>query len=171
MNTKHIAVPKRNITEDGRIALTRNGLNGDVPEGFKKCYVCREIKSHEEFSMNRSRSDGLQTYCKHCGKERQSKWYYKRAHGITLEERDELLVKQDGKCAICGNNTQFKLKKGHGSNIGDEAVVDHCHESLKIRGVLCGFCNTGLGAFKDNIKSLLNAVDYLRSRTGSSESC
>lgn len=165
MNTKHLVVPKTNLTEDGREVLRRNGLNGGVAEGFKKCYVCRETKLHEEFSMNKTRADGLQTYCKQCGKERQSKWYYKRAHGITLEERDEMLVKQGGKCAICGNDTQFKLKKGHGSNIGDEAVIDHCHESLKIRGVLCGFCNTGLGAFKDKIPSLLAAIEYLRSRT------
>jgi len=163
MNTSHIQIPK--LTEDNREVLKRVQLNGGVPEGYKCCYVCREVKPRHEFSMNKTRADGLQTYCKYCGKERQSKWYYKRAHGITLEERDLLLIKQDNKCAICGNDTQFKLKKGSGSNIGDEAVIDHCHNSLKIRGVLCGFCNTGLGAFKDNIKSLINAIAYLQAST------
>jgi len=169
VDTSGIRIPTRTqLTEDGRIPLTRNKLNFNVPNGFKKCYVCREIKEYSQFSFNRSRSDGYQTYCKDCGKERQSKWYYKRKHKLTLEERDALLYKQEGKCAICGNTTNFKLNNGVGSNIGTEAVVDHCHNSLEIRGVLCGFCNTGLGAFKDNISSLRAAINYLN-RSGSNE--
>jgi hypothetical protein len=162
MSTMHLVIPK-NLTEDGNVRLTRGKLNDDsVPEGHKVCYKCKTCKPFEAFSNNAYRADKLQTYCKECGKENQSKWYYKRAHGITLEERDGLLSNQGGRCAICGNETEFKLKKGKGSNIGDEAVVDHCHSSLEIRGVLCGFCNTGLGAFKDNIESLSSAIEYLR---------
>jgi len=160
MLAKDIKVPK--ITEMGNVALTRGQLNKDTPAGHKKCYVCGAAKHKSLFSNNASRVDGLQTYCKDCGKVNQSKWYYKRAHGITLEERDAILNKQDNRCAICNNETQFKLKAGKGSNIGIEAVIDHCHSSLKIRGVLCGSCNTGLGAFRDNVDSLFNAIEYLQ---------
>ena len=39
--------------------------------------------------------------------------------------------------------------------------LDHCHDSKKIRGILCGHCNTGLGAFKDDISRLNAAIEYL----------
>jgi hypothetical protein len=40
--------------------------------------------------------------------------------------------------------------------------VDHCHNTGKIRGILCTKCNTGLGSFKDNIELLMNAIKYLK---------
>jgi len=150
------------LTENGNIPLTRNKLNFNQREGFKICYVCRKEKTFTEFSNNAYRADKLQTYCKECGKERQSKWYYKRKHSLSLEERDSFLQKQNNLCAICGNITNFKLKQGHGKNISEEAVIDHDHLTGEIRGVLCGFCNTGLGAFKDNINSLKSAIGYLQ---------
>jgi hypothetical protein len=39
--------------------------------------------------------------------------------------------------------------------------VDHCHKTGKIRGVLCKYCNLGLGWFK-TIEFLQRALDYLR---------
>jgi hypothetical protein len=141
--------------------FTRGQLNCDNKRNHKRCYVCQELKHESEYSGNRTRSDGLQTYCKECGKAKQSQWYYQRVHKITIEERDSYLAKQDFKCGICGQTIAFRLKNGAGTNIGNEAVLDHCHTSKKIRGVLCGFCNTGLGAFKDNSFSLENAIQYL----------
>jgi hypothetical protein len=149
------------LTENNEVAKTRGQLNSTKDYLTKICYVCGERKDLNEFGVNRSRPDGVQTYCVRCAKERQTKWYYKRAHGISLEDRDELLKKQLGKCAICGSDTEFQFKKGRLNNTGEFAVVDHCHESKRIRGVLCGHCNTGLGAFKDNPYFLEAAVKYL----------
>jgi hypothetical protein len=159
MSTFHIAIPK--LTEEGRIALTRNKLNPDSDSNTKVCYVCRKEKPKHLFGINNTRNDGLQTYCTQCAKEKQSSWYYKRVHGVSLEERDGILKKQNGKCAICNNETEFQLKKGKHTNTGEFAVIDHCHSSKKIRGVLCGHCNTGLGAFKDNPFYLESAIKYL----------
>ena len=141
--------------------LTRGQLNFNTKEGQKVCYVCKEPKDVSEFGANNTRSDGLQTYCKQCAKEKQSEWYYQRTHGLNLKERDQLLEKQNGKCAICNSPTEFQLKKGKHTNTGEYAVVDHCHDHKKIRGILCGHCNTGLGAFKDDIVRLNAAIEYL----------
>ena len=42
-----------------------------------------------------------------------------------------------------------------------QLVVDHCHKTGKIRGLICDSCNVGLGRFKDNIDNLKNAIKYL----------
>ena len=42
--------------------------------------------------------------------------------------------------------------------------IDHCHETGKVRGVLCSKCNLGLGHFKDNITNLEKAIDYLKNK-------
>jgi hypothetical protein len=39
--------------------------------------------------------------------------------------------------------------------------VDHCHETGKIRGLLCHSCNTGIGKLGDNLEGLQKAVSYL----------
>ena len=80
----------------------------------------------------------------------------KRAYGITLDEYEELLSKQDSKCAICGidNNGKYRNKPR-------AFAVDHCHTTGKIRGLLCSDCNTGIGLLKDNINFLQSAIKYL----------
>jgi len=76
-----------------------------------------------------------------------------REYGITLAEYEALLVAQDGGCAICGvKNPAGRWDKWH---------VDHCHDSQKVRGVLCSSCNHGIGQFKDDPALLRRAADYL----------
>ncbi len=148
MSTSHLKVPSNPLIFNNKVK-------------YKVCYVCGSEKPRTAFGINNSRPDRLQTYCIQCAKEKQTKWYYQRKHGISLEERDQMLISQNCKCAICGRKTEFQFKAGKLSNTGEFAVVDHCHNSLKIRGVLCGHCNTGLGAFKDNIENLKAAINYL----------
>lgn len=68
-------------------------------------------------------------------------------YGLTPEQYAALLEKQDGKCAIC-----CETKDLH---------VDHCHETKKVRGLLCGACNRGLGLFGDAADKLRRAGQYL----------
>jgi hypothetical protein len=145
---------------------------------MKTCYVCREQKPLEEFGLNSTRRDGKQTYCKLCAKTQQQEWYFHRTHGITMQYRDALLQKQEGLCAICKTPIIFDDQKGRKTNSSHFAVVDHCHvlrgkanedrstnnkdlKSDSIRGILCGYCNIGLGAFKDNETYLNAAIKYL----------
>jgi len=126
---------------------------------LKICTYCKIKKPYEYFGPHARRADGRQTYCKQCAKEKQAEWYYRRKFGIELHERDAILEQQDGCCAICRNPVHFRA--GRQDNTGDAAVVDHCHTTGTIRGILCGHCNTGLGAFKDSIYNLAQAATYL----------
>jgi hypothetical protein len=68
---------------------------------------------------------------------------------------DGMLNNQGGVCAICGG-----VGKGS-SNRAVGLVVDHDHETGRIRGLLCSDCNTALGRFGDSRERLMKAVRYL----------
>ena len=65
-----------------------------------------------------------------------------------------MFARQDGRCAICQSEVFVEIDRS--------AQIDHCHATGKVRGILCKFCNLGLGTFKDNIASLERAIDYLK---------
>jgi len=69
-------------------------------------------------------------------------------YGLSLQEVENLIASQDGKCAIC-------------REAQEDLQIDHCHDSGKVRGMLCGPCNRALGLFKDNPNSIKRAVEYL----------
>ena len=143
----------------------------------KVCKSCSTEKPVEAFHKLTSSPDGLAYYCKPCKneklrkhrKKKPSKQYADRA-GRTKQERmhkleagayKEMLLKQGGKCAICGSR-DAKTK-----HIGDKFFIDHNHNTGKVRGLLCRPCNSGLGMFKDNEAVIEQAVKYLRdSRNG-----
>jgi len=83
----------------------------------------------------------------------------KKKFGITLEEYVEIYDKQDGRCDICGNEFASYAKNTTGIKT---LAVDHCHDTNKIRGLLCGSCNIGIGMFKDNPDVLNRAIEYLK---------
>lgn len=69
---------------------------------------------------------------------------------ITVAEYETMLLKHQGVCKICG-----RVEKNR------RLAVDHCHKTGRIRGLLCGMCNKGLGSFKDSIELLNLAIKYL----------
>ena len=60
-----------------------------------------------------------------------------------------------GKCEICGTE---QLSERHKKYL----AVDHCHETNKIRGLLCSRCNCGLGQFVHKPELLTAAIAYLK---------
>ena len=77
----------------------------------------------------------------------QRTWWIKYRYGITIEQWDEMVIAQTGRCAIC--------------DLPCDLVVDHCHESSRVRELLCGTCNAGLGQFKDDPVRMRAAADYI----------
>jgi hypothetical protein len=78
---------------------------------------------------------------------------------MSSEEYEDMFLKQDGKCAICSRTYGHKSKKGNEARL----AVDHCHDTDKIRGLLCNRCNRGIGLFQDNITLFEKAILYLKS--------
>lgn len=88
--------------------------------------------------------DGLHGRCHSCkGNQKQLR------HGS--EHRDTTLEAQGGKCALCPKTISFGNKT---------AVVDHCHVSGAIRGVLCVACNAYGMSYIDNDEWLSKAIAY-----------
>lgn len=79
-------------------------------------------------------------------------------YGLSVEEYEKLLLSQNGCCAICG--TSDPKSKNAASRRGG-FPVDHDHKTGKIRGLLCGHCNTGMGLLGDSIEILKKAIAYL----------
>ena len=125
-----------------------------------ECKKCSDNLPLDNFYFNKNGKYKKQNVCKKCMNiydyktDKNSK--LKRAYGITFDEYEELLSKQNKKCAICGidNNGKYRNKPR-------AFAVDHCHTTGKIRGLLCSDCNTGIGLLKDNINFLQSAINYL----------
>jgi len=77
----------------------------------------------------------------------------KRYYNITLETFNKMFESQQGCCAICGTH-QLELKR--------RLCVDHCHDTGKIRGLLCDACNKGIGHLNDDTVRLQKAIQYLK---------
>lgn len=112
--------------------------------GHKRCTRCKQILLLTSFTQTEAN-------CKPCRHalyldnkdtiiRRNKENYYKRTYGITREELGT-------ECVICKKSTDL--------------VIDHDHDSGKVRGLLCRQCNVALGLFKDNKKILHKAWRYL----------
>lgn len=75
---------------------------------------------------------------------------------LELEQYDRMNAEQGGVCLIC-KQPETTMQRGKVIPLS----VDHCHNSGKIRGLLCRSCNTGLGAFNDDIDRINKAIKYL----------
>lgn len=142
---------------------------------MKKCIKCQHIKPLDNFYTQKGMADGHLNKCKYCvkqatkawqranpeklasnkaatyrrkGRERMRKWRREKQYGITEAAFNQMLAKQMGGCSIC----KKELKA---------PVVDHCHLTGKVRGLLCHTCNSGLGMFKDNLNNLIAASVYI----------
>ena len=143
--------------------------------GLKICTSCGVTKERSEFSKSKDGMYGpiLRSNCRLCCADQARKWFrdnkvraknnrhryaLAKNYGLTIERYEELLNAQGGVCAICGKDepnehgrtgTRFKLS------------VDHCHDTNRVRGLLCQKCNRALGLLGDDVDLLRKAIDYL----------
>jgi hypothetical protein len=86
-------------------------------------------------------------------KENGRKYHLKQTYNLKIEEYNKMFNEQNGCCAICGV---------HQNELTQKLNVDHDHKSGIVRGLLCNCCNSGLGYFKESIKNLVKAKQYLK---------
>jgi hypothetical protein len=131
---------------------------------MRTCNRCNQTKPLASgFRLSRKTPNGgkpsYQHTCKECLKEEyandtkskeRAKWrHIKSKFKLSQTQWEDLFNRQHGKCAICNE----------GINLS--AHLDHCHTTNSIRGILCGPCNKGLGYFRDDVKRLESAAQYL----------
>lgn len=84
-----------------------------------------------------------------------------RKYGIDEATIQDALTEQRDRCAICESYIGgFSMRKD--GVLTPDAHVDHDHKTGRVRGMLCGSCNRGLGLFKDNLNVVYAAYKYLQ---------
>ena len=130
----------------------------------KVCKKCNMSKGISEFKFTDKARGYRQSYCKQCKNKdlevkrrenpekealRMRNKKLRQKYKINQFEYLKMYEDQQGLCKICGKFESL-------------LNVDHCHESLVVRGLLCARCNHGLGHFKDNSELLGRAILYLK---------
>ncbi len=150
------------------------------PEGMRTCSRCKTLKPLTDYHVSRRRIDGIDRRCKACNAEMHDEWRrahlgyaaqharewrakypdrardhdVKRNYGLAHGSYDRMLAAQDGRCAICRTDQPGGKGRFH---------VDHCHDTNRVRGLLCHNCNVGIGHFKNDVNLLNSAQVYLLS--------
>lgn len=140
---------------------------GDVQTGTRACRACGARKPMAEFHWTASRRHRSRT-CKTCAHAQQAERIserrkagtmqprtdrLRREYGLTPEAVETMRLEQDGACAIC--------TQPFGERVGERMHIDHCHETGRVRALLCHNCNLGLGHFRDKVDLLVKAAGYL----------
>lgn len=80
----------------------------------------------------------------------------KKLYGLSVSEYEEMYNEAGGCCQVCG------VKE---SELNRRLAVDHCHNTGKVRGLLCGKCNTALGQLDDDLDKISSLYSYLKERS------
>lgn len=154
-----------------------------APSGLKRCLKCGGEFPLEQFPFQNKRTGRLHARCKPCwneyqrAKQRNPKvvaarkavydtdgWRAQKErelqknYGMSLVEYERMFDVQGGRCALCG-----QPPKKHANAERASLHVDHDHETGRVRRLLCGLCNRGIGCFHDDPERLRRAADYVAS--------
>lgn len=127
-----------------------------IGDGFPKkiCNVCHKLKRTTEFAKNQNAKNNRSVRrpsCRDCRV---------KMEGVAVSRTDriEWLKKKPNnepfECPVC--------KKRTIAGITSKVVLEHDHHTGKPGGWICDSCNTGLGRFKDDIKLLKSAIEFLK---------
>jgi len=79
---------------------------------------------------------------------------------MNIDDYYVMLEKQKSLCKLCGGEG-FCMAGRHVLKL----VVDHCHKTGVVRGLLCHNCNRALGLFHDSVDTMKRAITYLEGAT------
>lgn len=131
---------------------TRPNANG----GVKRRARCKECEATASVIYRQTYPDKVLKTKREYAKQNPDKvrrWGFRstwKKKGYDPGVVEAFILSRPKQCAICGTTRDYQA-------LG----VDHCHTTMKLRGLLCSNCNTGLGQFQDNPTLLRLAADYL----------
>lgn len=119
----------------------------------KKCTRCKIDKklSAEYFPLHNKTKSGFDSWCRQCRSSYRSETRRGQYRNMISDEALKDVIETITQCVICGSD--------------ENLVVDHCHKTNVIRGMLCNHCNRGLGHFRDDPELLEFARIYLLSQS------
>lgn len=139
------------------------------------CINCKQEKPLSDFPLDKKCREGRRGQCKPCltkrkreSERRRGYRYarkpniatrktrdtdYRRKYGITHDDYDKMLSEQNNQCALCPNPPH--------RCVSGRLVVDHCHTSRVVRGLLCSECNRILARFGDNVAGISKVLAYI----------
>ena len=142
---------------------TKNGSLSEEDKEYKRNWYQKNKSKCIEQARNsriRRRKEGRDWYQLNKDKVRlyNQNHKFKTNYGLTLEEYNVLFEIQQGVCAICE-----KPETAHDERVNKPRFlsVDHNHRTGKIRGLLCGKCNTALGSLKENTDTMSKMILYV----------
>ena len=115
--------------EELRCQVNRNKCDGKKRAARKQENVVESARRSKNFTRNR-------------------RLRLKYHFGLSLDDYDAMLKKQDGCCGICGE---------HYSAFDINLAVDHDHRTGQVRGLLCSHCNLLLGYWEKMLETNFKA--------------
>jgi predicted RNA-binding Zn-ribbon protein involved in translation (DUF1610 family) len=147
---RHTGRPDRSCTDCGCDISDR----GPVAQ---RCGTCSRARRAERTSIKRSERAAQRLVDAELRKfdaDRRTEHHLRSQYGIGRADFDRMSEEQSGLCLICGLSPVGRGKT-------DLLVVDHCHATGNVRGLLCGFCNIAIGLMKDDPQIVTRAARYL----------
>jgi hypothetical protein len=113
-----------------------------------RCDECREAATAYQRSRRKSTNYRKNEYLSNV------KYKIRQKYGLSVTDYYTLVMRQGGLCDICRKPDVRAL------------AVDHCHDTERVRGLLCNKCNRALGGFGDNPLLIKTALNYLEQGGG-----
>jgi hypothetical protein len=67
-------------------------------------------------------------------------------YGLSQEQYEAIAAEQQGCCAICGQAPES----------GKWLAIDHCHQTGRVRALLCTYCNLAVGVYESRGAAIAN---------------
>ena len=132
------------------------GKGGERPRG--ECKACCLAKNQDWRNRHHARVRAREEEYRVQNKHLKMSHSLMHKYGIILDDYVQMAEEQDYRCAVCRVKGEWQPGKGKKA---DRLVVDHCHKTGKVRGLLCNPCNHALGQLKDDVHNVVRAANYL----------
>lgn len=129
---------------------------------MKTCRLCKEDKYLDCFYKHKNTKDRLRNECIPCVNkktmqyyldnkehmvEKRKEYHFQSKYGLSMDDLNRMKERQNNLCKICKEEAPL--------------VVDHDHETGKVRGMLCSRCNLAVAYLEANPGWADKAIQYL----------